>query len=593
MKSLVTLATALALMASLAASGSSAPRGREPDRPPQSRSALASLTLSVVGTNDLHGGIAEADGRGGLALLSGYLKNLRIARERDRGAVLLVDAGDMFQGTLEANISEGASVVDAYNVLGYAAAAIGNHEFDYGPIGPSQIPRSAADDPRGALKARAAGASFPFLAANLIDNSTGEPVDWPNVRPTTVVTVGGVTVGIIGGLTRGALSATIASNTVGLRVAPLGPAIATHAARLRAAGATVVIATVHAGGRCSRFDRPQDLSSCEPASEIVEVARALPYGLVNAIVGGHTHAGMAHEVNGIPIIQSFSGGRAFGRVDLTVTRADGRVTAARIFPPRYLCTRENPSTNACAAGSRGSASAPARYEGEVVRPDPAVVALVARALEGVNALRAMPLGVTLDTSVARGNDAESPLGNLLTDAFRESVAGADLAINNTFGGIRADLPRGPLTYGSVYNTFPFDNRLVTLRLTGADVRRVFAAAIRGGDRAPGISGLRVRARCTGGGLDVSMVRAGGAIIQDTDALVVVTTDFLALGGDGVFRPIMPPQGFALDPDAPLAREVLVAWLKRRGGRLSGSDLVDTKNPRWLTPETQSIRCSGR
>src|SRR4051794_36476840 len=79
------------------------------------------MTLSLIGANDLHGGILPADDVGGLALFGGYVKNLRAARARDGGAVLLIDAGDMFQGTLESNLTEGASVIAAYNALGYAA----------------------------------------------------------------------------------------------------------------------------------------------------------------------------------------------------------------------------------------------------------------------------------------------------------------------------------------------------------------------------------------------------------------------------------------------------------------------------------------
>src|SRR5687767_1552592 len=109
------------------------------------------VTLSIVGTNDLHGGVTARAGRGGLALLGGYLKNLRAARARDGGAVLLVDGGDMFQGTLESNLAEGAPVVAAYNALGYTAAAVGNHEFDFGPVGPAATPRGPSDDPNGAL----------------------------------------------------------------------------------------------------------------------------------------------------------------------------------------------------------------------------------------------------------------------------------------------------------------------------------------------------------------------------------------------------------------------------------------------------------
>ena len=73
----------------------------------------ATATLSLVGTNDLHGAFAESEGRGGLALLDGYLTNLRTAREKDSGAVLLLDAGDLFQGSLESNLTEGAAVIDA------------------------------------------------------------------------------------------------------------------------------------------------------------------------------------------------------------------------------------------------------------------------------------------------------------------------------------------------------------------------------------------------------------------------------------------------------------------------------------------------
>src|SRR5262245_58021783 len=124
--------------------------------------------LTVVGTSDLHGHL-EGDGNaGGVALLGGYLSVLR-----QRPAVVLLDAGDMFQGTLVSNLGEGAPVVRAMNALGYRAAAIGNHEFDYGPVGEASVARNPGEDPRGALKARAREARFPLLAANVIEESTG------------------------------------------------------------------------------------------------------------------------------------------------------------------------------------------------------------------------------------------------------------------------------------------------------------------------------------------------------------------------------------------------------------------------------------
>src|SRR5450432_1806192 len=98
--------------------------------------ASGARTITVIGTNDLHGALDR------LPLLAGYVNNVRAARAADGGAVVLIDAGDLFQGTLESNLAEGADVIKAFNQLGYVASAIGNHEFDYGPVGPAVIVKS-------------------------------------------------------------------------------------------------------------------------------------------------------------------------------------------------------------------------------------------------------------------------------------------------------------------------------------------------------------------------------------------------------------------------------------------------------------------
>lgn len=520
--------------------------------------------ISIVGTNDLHGGVLERGGRGGLEWLGGYLTNLRAARAHDGGAVVLVDAGDMFQGTLESNLSEGAVVVDAYNTLGYSAVTIGNHEFDFGPVGAAATPASPADDPRGALKARAAQARFPFLAANLIDVATGHPVTWPNVLPSTMVDAAGVKVGIVGVLTRRALSATIAANTQGLRVDPLAPAIAAESARLRQAGARVVVAVAHAGGQCRRFDQPLDVSSCDVAtSEIAAVARALPAGAVDVLVAGHTHAGMAHEIAGIRIVESYSGGRAFGRVDVAVDRATGRVLGRRSFAPQDLV-----------AGA---------YEGAPVTRDTAIAAVLAPAIAAVRELKATPIPIVLDEPIRREGHPESPLGNLFTDAFLAAVPGADIAINNTSGGLRADLPAGPLTYGRLFEVFPFDDRLVRFAVPARDLARAFVARFDRRGSMPGVAGLRVDAACAGAHLVVTLRRPSGVAVPNDELLTVVTTDFLVQGGDGLFSSIEPPQGFDVQDDGVMARDVVVAWLTHRGGRLRQAQLAPAGPPRVSVP----------
>jgi 5'-nucleotidase len=77
------------------------------------------VTLSIVGTSDLHGVALSGNGLGGLPLLAGYVNNLRAVRAADGGAVLLVDSGDTFQGGIESNLSEGALVIDAYNAIAW------------------------------------------------------------------------------------------------------------------------------------------------------------------------------------------------------------------------------------------------------------------------------------------------------------------------------------------------------------------------------------------------------------------------------------------------------------------------------------------
>ena len=264
------------------------------------------FTLSVISTSDVHGVLLPVDGNRGLALLGGYVENLRETRADDGGAVLLIDAGDMWQGTIESNLAEGAPMVAAFNAIAYDAAAIGNHEFDFGPAGEKATPANDLDDAQGALKMRATEADFPLLAANLIDKATGLAVDWPNVQPSVLIKRSGITIGIIGLMTERALVTSIAINTRGLSIAPLALTTIREAAKLRQAGADLVIVSAHAGSRCESFDDPLDLSSCNMSDEIMQLALELPPGLVDHIIGGHTHRGIAHEVNGIAITESFS-----------------------------------------------------------------------------------------------------------------------------------------------------------------------------------------------------------------------------------------------------------------------------------------------
>jgi 5'-nucleotidase len=539
------------------------------------------VTISIVGTNDLHGHI-EA-----LPQLGGYVANLRRARERTGGGVVLVDAGDLFQGTLESNMNEGAAVIAAYNALKYDAVAVGNHDFDYGPAGPAQTPRAPGDDPRGALKARAAEAHFPFLAANLVDAATGKPPAWPNFAATTIVTVGEARakIGVIGLANAATASMTQPLNFAGLRALPLAPAVVASARDLRRRGASAVIVVAHAGGTCTRFTSADDLSSCEAGGDIFQLARALPRGTVDAIVAGHVHRAIAHRVAGIPIIESYADGRDFGRIDLTIDlsprrararpKGAGPVVDATLFPPRELA-----KPGFAFFGS---------YEGAPLSAAADVGAAIAPALAAARGKRAEKLGVVVAKAIAIDHVAESPLGNLVTDLMRAANPGADVALTNG-GAVRTDLPAGPLTYGPLYEALPFDDRFATLPITGGDLAAAIAENLARDNGVVVLSGVQARAACVDGALRVTLARGDGRPVAADERLTMVTTEFLADGGAGLLSAEVRARA-APAAGAPI-RDALADLLRARKAPIDPDrpPLYDAAHPRLDYPGRRPVHC---
>ena len=529
------------------------------------------ITLSIIGTNDVHGSLTPSDEAGGLVAVSAYVDALRHARAADGGAVLLIDAGDMWQGTLESNLVEGAAVVEAYNAMGVTAAAIGNHEFDFGPEGPNAIPLSAGEDPRGNLKQRAREAAFPLLAANLIDQTTGAPVTWDNVRPSTTVEVAGIKIGIVGVLTSNTLSTTIAANTTNLSIAPLAETIAAHARRLRDDGAVLIVVAAHAGGQCNDVSDPMDLSSCDMNAEIMQVAKRLEPGLVDYIIAGHKHNPLAHIVNGTPITSNYANTISFGRVDFRIDADTRRVVSRQVFAPQPT-----------------KLDAQATYEGYPLLANPDVAAVAQMASARAEALKQEPLGVTLTGPFDLLPDIESAIGNLMTEAMLASFD-ADVAIHNVFGGIRSGLPPGELTYGDVFEMFPFDNIVTIHEVSGLDLRRVIARNVHE-RRKPGFAGMRVFVRCDGGRMHVEMRLDDGRIIGDDDSIRIVANDFLALGGDDILTPAFRGEDFELRYDMPLARDALVTWFRAGPESLSPEDFRSHDAPKWNLPDIMPDTC---
>ena len=575
-------------------------------KPPKTR---APVHLTLVGTNDLHGWVMTQTEKfpsgdlrfGGAAVLASYLQ---VLREENPAGVLLLDAGDLFQGTLMSNLTEGSAVIDAFNLLGYDAASIGNHEFDYGPVGPVSAATQPSMDPFGALKARINQAKFPLLSTNIYESATGLRPEWLKGDGSIIVERAGLKVGIFGLTTPQTPSVTLPINVASLRFGSLAPEAMTASRRLRERGADLVIAVVHAGGKCGEVDDPKNTRSCDlDQGEVFEMMKALPEGTLDAVVAGHTHAQIGHFVNGTPVIESWALGRYFGIVDLFVDPQTRKVLPEKthIESGISLCETVDEATGSCdarklTANAAGVKVVPARFHGRTISANTEVAAALAPAFEQVAALQTRALGITVPQPLGRHYEDESALGSMLADAMR-AMCKADIALLNP-GGLRADLRSGPLTYGQLYEVLPFDNQVATLDLSGEQLRHLLTAAFGGRKGVFQFSGLEVKlGRCPSPDRLKGFSLPGGKAIDPQARYRVVMPDFRARGGDGlgpVLATFEPERVDLGDTRATNLRDELVTFFKDRkqplvapkpgrvtfldaGGNCSAGAKIDTHN----------------
>jgi 5'-nucleotidase len=566
------------LLGVLCAAACSSPTKHVDRGPPGGAVKKGARTLTIIGTNDLHGAVDR------LPLLAGFIENVREARKADGGGVLLLDAGDMFQGTLESNLAEGADVVRAYNAIGYDAVAIGNHEFDFGPEGPDVTAKAADDDPRGALKARVHEAKFPFLVSNINDAKTGNRIKWQNMPSSVLLEIAGTMVGVIGASTESTPFTTMPANFSGLVMAPAAREIAADAQVLRARGAQVIVVVAHIGSACKDTSKPTDLSSCKTDEELFKVIDDLPKGLVDVWVGGHTHAKVAHRIDNVATIESLSSGRAFGRVDLRIT--DTHVSGVQIHQPHLMCPLDTEGNPAPLADCH-----PEAYEGKPVVPNAEVQKIADEASARAAPRRDEKLGVTISGIITKSYGLESAEGNWFTDLMLEARPEAQLALTNG-GGLRADIPAGELTYGRLYEAMPFDNRFAVVEVKGKHVRRLVTTNIQRSSGFYSWGGLVAKARCKDGQLAVD-IKVGGKPLADEATYKVVTSDFLASGGDfSIFGRLKLPEGSVTMTDV-IIRDAIADVLRKKKGKVEPASLYSATKRRQDYEGERPVLCSGK
>lgn len=430
--------------------------------------------VRVLAMTDFHGALeSRPDPRGGGRLVGGaaVLKAAMDSAEAQCDCLTLrVDAGDQMQGTLPSNLFYGASTVEALNLLGLDAAAIGNHELDW-----------SVDT----LRQRIAEAQYPWLAANVFDSVTGRRPEW--AKPYHITDLSGLRVAYIGVVTSTSKQIIYPPRVAGLTFGHGRAAIEDVLAEVRAERPDLTILTAHAGVTC-------DGDTC--SGEIVSMARELDPDDVDLIVAGHPHSIVTMEVNGIPIIQAGANGAALGIADLF--RRDGENWRAELsVRPVYA---------------------------DEVTPDASVLEMLSSYTRTTDSL-ANRMIATLEHAPVR-RDGVNELGNIMADALREA-AQADVALT---GNGRAPLPAGPVTYGMLYAVMPFDNQLMRVTIPGRDLRLLLEQAL----GRMNMSGVRITfdPDLDAGNRILYVQLTDGGPLADEGSYTIAVGNFFAEGGGG-------------------------------------------------------------
>jgi 5'-nucleotidase len=459
-------------------------------------------TLRIIHTNDHHariepvvGGTPPAPIHGGVA----RRKTLIDAIRAEGGNQLLIDAGDVFQGTLWFNQYLGQADLEFYNAMGYEAVTIGNHEFDAGPQPLAEFIKRA---------------KFPVLSANVVADAA-TPISGL-FKPWIIKEIGGEKIGIFGltPIDTGELS----SPGPGITFTPYADAARRAVAELQAQGVNKIIGLTHIGITNDR-----------------DLARAVDG--IAVIIGGHSHTPMGPQVNPLDpnrpypeVLPSPSGKTVVMATDWEWGRWLGDLTVG--FD---------------AAGNITSVVA-ARVKEVLptIEPDPGFDARIKVLGAPIAALRAKPVGsaaVPLNGARADVRTKETNLGNMIADALieRTKANGAQVAIVNG-GGIRASIDAGEIILGEVLDVQPFGNTIALVTLTGAQLKEALENGVSQVEtvagRFPQVGGMRyvwnptapVGSRIVS--IEIGNAKDGYKPFDPNGSYRVVVNNFMLNGGDG-------------------------------------------------------------
>jgi 5'-nucleotidase/UDP-sugar diphosphatase len=399
----------------------------------------------IMHTNDIRGHVLAGPDAAGSARLATAVRQVK--------PDLMLDAGEMFSGTLVSDMFLGVPVVQVMNAIGYDAAAVGTNDFNFGIH---------------VLAARAREANFPMLSANA-DSPIGE------IQVAAIFNAQDVRIAVIG-LTTEDLSRTgRPQNVKYVDVADAVRTVESVLPRVRDRADCIILLTNVARSVEQRL------------------ARAFPE--IRLIVGAHDDAELPVRIGQTTIVSAGKFGKYAGKVDLT-------------FNDRKLNRIESRLVSL-----------------EDVEPDPSILKLLepfeAKLNKGLQQVLGHAAG---DFSLSTAQ--ESHIGNLLADSVRAKTRTKIALINAA--DPQAGIRKGPITSQTVLEVLPSETTLVTMRLSGSQIKRILGRSVMS------VSGLRVKLDVTKpeGKRLVSARLEDGTPIRDKDFYSVTTNDFLLGGGDG-------------------------------------------------------------
>lgn len=440
--------------------------------------------IDVLSFNDFHGNLAEDTKNPGMAKFVAAVNAYKAANPN----TVVVSGGDNYQGSAMSNLTYGEPVSAMMKQLGVIASAVGNHEFDWGID--KIAPWAKAGD-------------FDFLASNIYDKKTGEPVSW--AKPYKVVTVDGVKIGFVGLTTQETVYKTKPDIVSGLGFRDPASSAKVWADKLKGGSlpegkADVVIALTHIGAA-------QD-SNGNITGEVVDSGLCKVDSL-DAIITAHTHNPVSGYVNNKPVVQGYYAGRALSDLSIDVDSVTGKLKSITPKLDNIYKRKDKIVPDSTAQDT---------YNKFYTEFQPKLDKVV---------------GVT-DTNLTHDRFAEgtSILGQWVTGVMRKAV-GVQIGITNG-GGLREPIAAGNITMGNLYEVMPFDNTLVKMSLKGSDLRRVIENGIENSTVGwVQVSGLKVYydKLAPAGSRITAMFLDDGTQIDMNKYYSVVTNDFMASGGD--------------------------------------------------------------